>query len=68
MEDLLISPQEVKNRLRSAEKGYILVDIRDEDEYNDWNISGSMNIPVNTPIAKGNYSVIREYAERPPER
>ena len=59
MENFLISPVEVKNRLNSDRNGFILLDIREPDEFNDWNIPGSLNIPVNDLIARGNYTKIK---------
>lgn len=59
MENFLISPVEVKNRLNSDRNGFILLDIREPDEFNDWNIPGSLNIPVNDLIARGNYAEIK---------
>lgn len=63
MDNLLISPKEVKERLNSNINGYILVDIRESDEFNDWKIPGAVNIPVNNFIAQGNYTEIRSKLE-----
>lgn len=60
MENFLISPKEVKERIYSAENGYLLADIREENEFADWNIKGSTNIPINTLISEGNYKAIKE--------
>ncbi len=60
MENLLISPKEVKDHLRSAENGYLLVDIRTEAEHSDWNIKGSINIHLNKLISEGNFLGIKE--------
>jgi len=53
---LSISPKVVKQRLKANEIGFILLDIREKNEYADWNIKGSVNIPVNSFIAAGNIS------------
>ncbi len=63
MENILISPKEVKNLLSSTEIGNLFVDIRIESEYNDWNIKGTINIPVNNYISEGNYAAIKEMLE-----
>ncbi len=47
-----ISPSEVKNLLHSS-NNVLLVDIRAENEYSDWNIKGSMNVPVNPFLVSG---------------
>lgn len=60
MDNLLISPQEVKEHINSPENGYVLLDIRREDEFMDWNIKGSINIPVNDLISDGNFIGIKE--------
>jgi glyoxylase-like metal-dependent hydrolase (beta-lactamase superfamily II)/rhodanese-related sulfurtransferase len=60
MENFLISPKEVKENIYSHENGFMLIDIREENEYNDWNIKGSVNIPVNTLISEGNFLRIKE--------
>ncbi len=60
MENLLISPKEVKDHINSAENGYMLLDIRRENEFNDWNIKGSVNIPINDLISEGNFLGIKD--------
>jgi glyoxylase-like metal-dependent hydrolase (beta-lactamase superfamily II)/rhodanese-related sulfurtransferase len=55
-----ISPVEVKERLQSGADGFVLLDIRDENEYTDWNIKGSVNIPVNSLLASGNVNGIKQ--------
>ncbi|MEO8515062.1 MAG: rhodanese-like domain-containing protein [Ignavibacteria bacterium] len=60
MENLLISPKEVKDHINSSENGFILVDIRTESEYKDWNIKGSINLPLNDLISEGNFLGIKD--------
>ena len=60
MDNLLISPKEVKDHINSPDNGYLLLDIRREDEFKDWNIKGSINIPVNDLISDGNFIGIKE--------
>lgn len=60
MENFLISPQEVKIHPGNSSNGYLLVDIREKDEFDDWNIKGSMNLPVNTLISEGNSVEIKK--------
>jgi glyoxylase-like metal-dependent hydrolase (beta-lactamase superfamily II) len=55
-----ITPKEVKSKLCNADNGFLLVDIRDEPEYNDWHINGSFNVPVNTYVATGEYELIKK--------
>src|SRR5436190_19915761 len=55
-----IKPAILKNRINSKENGYLIVDIRDENEYNDWNIKGSLNIPVNQYLAAGAVDKVKE--------
>ena len=67
MDDFLISPKEVKEHINSVQNGYLLVDIREEDEFNDWNIKSSLNVPVNDLIASGNFSGIKAKLETLPK-
>ncbi|HAX47564.1 MAG TPA: rhodanese-like domain-containing protein [Ignavibacteria bacterium] len=60
MDNLLISPRDVKDHINSQTNGHILLDIRAEDEYTDWHIKGSLNIPVNSLISEGNFLGIKE--------
>ena len=60
MDNFLISPKEVKEHISSKTDEYLLVDIREEHEYNDWNIKGSMNLPINSLIVDGNFLEIKE--------
>ncbi len=55
-----ISPKEVNRKLQSEGNGFILLDVRDTNEYNDWNIKGSLNIPVNPLISAGDVNAIKE--------
>lgn len=55
-----IKPAELKNRINSKENGFIIVDIRDVNEYNDWNIKGSLNVPVNQYLATGEVNKVKE--------
>ncbi len=67
MDNFLISPKEVKEHLNSESNGYLLVDIRTENEYADWNIKGTMNLPINTLISEGNYSAIKSELQKLPK-
>ncbi len=69
MDNHLISPKDVKDHIRSSENGHthILLDIRAEDEYKDWNIKGSINIPINSLISEGNYLGIKEMLSKLPK-
>ncbi len=65
MDNFLISPKEIKEHLESqadgsSTNGYLLVDIRDENEFRDWNIKGAINLPVNSFLAQGNYPKLKE--------
>lgn len=67
MENLLISPKEVKEKLNSGSNGFMLVDIRDEKEFADWNIKGAVNMPINPLIAEGNYPAIKQQLKTLPK-
>ncbi|MCI0449886.1 MAG: MBL fold metallo-hydrolase [Chlorobi bacterium] len=67
MDNFLISPKEVKEHLVSKNDGYLLVDIREEHEYKDWNIKGSMNLPVNSLIVAGNFLELRDILKSLPK-
>ncbi len=55
-----ITPGEVKENLKNKENDFLLVDIREEDEYKDWNIKGSINLPVNSYISRGNIDELKK--------
>ncbi len=57
---LSISPKEIKRRLQSRENGFILLDIREKNEYDDWNIKGSVNMPLNSLIAQGKVNEVKD--------
>jgi glyoxylase-like metal-dependent hydrolase (beta-lactamase superfamily II)/rhodanese-related sulfurtransferase len=61
-----ITPEEVKNSLKKRPGSILLIDIRDESEYNDWNIGGSLNIPVNSFVASGDIGSIEKAFESIP--
>lgn len=60
MDNLLISPRDVKDHINSQTNGHTLLDIRAKDEYLDWHIKGSLNIPLNSLISEGNLTGIKE--------
>ncbi|HEY3251783.1 MAG TPA: rhodanese-like domain-containing protein [Ignavibacteria bacterium] len=67
MKNHQISPQEIKNKLRSKKNDFLIVDIRDVHEYSDWNIKGSMNVPINSYMAKGEYGNIKQELTKLPK-
>jgi glyoxylase-like metal-dependent hydrolase (beta-lactamase superfamily II) len=65
----LIRPNELKDRLDSKDNELLLVDIRDESEYDDWNIKGSLNVPVNKYLATGEVDKIKKaFSSLPKEK
>ena len=58
--DYFISPKEAKEKLNSNTNGYLFVDIRDTHEFDDWNIKGSVNVPVNPLIVEGKFTEIKK--------
>lgn len=60
MHNIFISPQETKKRLNNPENPVLIVDIREKDEFEDWNIKDSVNIPVNSYIASGKVEDIKK--------
>jgi glyoxylase-like metal-dependent hydrolase (beta-lactamase superfamily II)/rhodanese-related sulfurtransferase len=67
MDNFLISPKEIKEYLSSSENGYMLVDIRTENEYKDWNIKGTVNLPINSLVAEGNFTEIKKELQKLPK-
>jgi glyoxylase-like metal-dependent hydrolase (beta-lactamase superfamily II)/rhodanese-related sulfurtransferase len=55
-----ILPKEVNQKLQSGSNSFILVDLRDINEYNDWNIKGSINLPVNPLISAGDVKGLKD--------
>ncbi len=61
--DTAISPYDVKNKIDSGEPVFIL-DVREADEYENWRISGSFNLPLSKIMnANGNLSVLNKDRE-----
>jgi len=56
----LISPKEIKRKLDNGDNDFVCIDIRDTIEYKDWNIKGSVNVPVNSFVVEGNTKKIRD--------
>jgi len=54
-----ISPAKVNDLLKNGKNDFLIVDIRDPHEFNDWNINGSINNPVNSLLVKGEYSSMK---------
>jgi glyoxylase-like metal-dependent hydrolase (beta-lactamase superfamily II)/rhodanese-related sulfurtransferase len=67
MDNFVISPKEVKEHLNSSANGYLLLDIREKKDFKDWNIKGSINIPVNDLIASGNFTAIKKHLKKLPK-
>lgn len=67
MDKNTISPKEIKQKLSSGSNSYLLVDIRDSSEFNDWNIRGSVNLPINPLIAAGNFLEIKKNLQSLPK-
>ncbi len=62
-----VSPKDVKQMLKNSNNGFILLDIREKHEYDDWNIKGSVNMPLNSMIAAGMVSEVKEKFKTLPE-
>lgn len=46
-----ISPEELGEQLQTDENGLLVVDIRHEDEFDDWHVPGSVNVDVYDELA-----------------
>ncbi|MEW6511551.1 MAG: rhodanese-like domain-containing protein, partial [Bacteroidota bacterium] len=60
-----ITPAELKERLQAGEALTVL-DIREADEYAEWHIRGSMNIPVYNALNAGEVSPLTEQLHQLP--
>ena len=49
-----INPTEVAARLRDGDNDLYVLDVRNEDDYEEWNIDGSHNVPVYDQLSGGN--------------
>ena len=67
MNSKILSPIEVKEKLKTGKNDFLIVDIREPHEYNDWNIKGSINNPVNSLLVKGEYALIKEQLKTLPK-
>jgi len=63
-----IRPDELSERLRAETEGPLVVDIRNEDEYEDWHIPGSENVPVYDDLKSGTDDVADKLAAVPEDR
>ncbi len=61
-----ISPDELKQKLESGEQ-VAVVDIREANEYNDWHIEGSSNLPVYNALNRGDIEGLRKNASALPK-
>ncbi len=52
IETTKLKPAELKLMMNSGTKDYVIVDVRDESEYEDGHIPGAINIPVETFAAR----------------
>jgi len=67
MNNLMISPADLKELINKSDDSFIISDIRDENEYNDWNIQKSINIPINQLMAKGEFGMMKTELSRLPK-
>jgi len=67
MNSNILSPFELKEIIKRGENNLLIVDIREPHEFNDWNISGSINYPVNSLMVKGEYSLMKNELTKLPK-
>ncbi|WP_226483280.1 MBL fold metallo-hydrolase [Natrinema amylolyticum] len=67
MSNTTIAPSEVARRVQEddAEDLFIL-DVRNEDDYDEWQISGSVNIPVYDELLDYDYSTLESHLDELP--
>jgi len=64
-----MTPKDVKAKLMNGDTDFLLVDIRDPEEYRDWNIKGSINLPVNSLVSSGQINeIIGELTKLPRDK
>lgn len=68
MSNITIAPSEVARRIDddSADDLFVL-DVRTEDDHEEWRIDGSTNVPVYRELLKHDYSTLESYLDDLPE-
>ena len=56
-----------KELARNNDKSILILDIRESDKFNDWNINGSQNISVYKDIWEGNLDTVKQKLEKLPK-
>ncbi|WP_332898068.1 MBL fold metallo-hydrolase [Haladaptatus sp. CMSO5] len=62
-----ITPSEVSARLRDGDGNLHVLDIRNRDEYEEWHIEGSHNIPVYNSLSAGQTQALRSRLSEIPD-
>jgi len=63
-----ITPDELSVRLQSDGEDPLIVDIRNEDEFADWHIPGSVNVPVYDELGDDPAAADEAFADLPADR
>lgn len=61
-----IAADELSRQLRQNPEDVFLLDVRDEDAFEEWHIDGSHNIPVYTDLMEKNYDAVRDKIDELP--
>jgi len=49
-----------KDLANNSDESILILDIRDSDKFNDWNIKGSQNIDVYKDIWEENFDIVKQ--------
>ncbi|NEU58696.1 MBL fold metallo-hydrolase [Halorussus sp. MSC15.2] len=62
-----VRPAEVARRLEADDENLYLLDVRNEDDYEEWQINGSHNIPIYDQLLDENYTGLEASLDELPE-
>lgn len=68
MSKTTIAPSEVARRVQEADaEDLFILDVRNEDDYDEWQVSGSTNVPIYDELLEYDYSTLETKLDELPE-
>ncbi|SFT08162.1 MBL fold metallo-hydrolase [Halostagnicola kamekurae] len=67
MNNINFDPTEVARRIEEDEEDLFVLDVRNEDDYEEWRIDGSTNVPIYDELLEYNYSTLEEHLDELPK-
>ncbi|WP_306060816.1 MBL fold metallo-hydrolase [Natronococcus wangiae] len=67
MSNTNFDPAEVARRIDEDEEDLFVLDVRNEDDYEEWRIDGSTNVPIYDELLEYDYSTLEEHLDELPK-